>query len=59
MELSVSSECKLLLYAEDSAILYSNKDSRVISEKFGLELVMCSKWLIGNNTLKYKTEFLK
>ena len=33
MELSISSECKLLLYADDSAILYSSKDSRVISEK--------------------------
>ena len=35
MELSISSECKLLLYADDSAILYSNKDSQVISEKLG------------------------
>ena len=25
-ELSISSECKLLLYADDSAILYSNRD---------------------------------
>ena len=35
MELSISSGCKLLSYADDSAILYSNKDSRVISEKLG------------------------
>ena len=48
MELSIISECKLLLYAEDSAILYSNKDSRVISAKFGLEPEMCSKWLVDN-----------
>ena len=30
LELSISSECKLLLYADDSAILYSNKDFWVI-----------------------------
>ena len=48
MELSISSECKLLSYADDSAILYSNKDSRVISDKLGLELEMCSKWLVEN-----------
>ena len=43
MELSISSECKLLLYADDSAILFSNKDPRDISDKLGLELEMCSK----------------
>ena len=48
MELSIISECKLLLYAEDSAILYSNKDSRVISDKLSLEPEMCSKWLVDN-----------
>ena len=48
MELSIISECKLFLYAEDSAILYSNKDSRVISDKLGLEPEMCSKWLVDN-----------
>ena len=48
LELSISSECKLLLYADDSAILYSNKDSRVISDKLRLELQMCNKWLIDN-----------
>ena len=48
MELSISPESKLLLYADDSAILYSHKDPKVISEKLGLELEMCSKWLIDN-----------
>ena len=49
MKLSISSECKFLfLYADDSAILYSNKDSQVISDKLGLELEMCSKWLVDN-----------
>ena len=48
MKLSISSERKLFLYADDSAILYSNKDSRVISDKLGLELEMYSKWLVDN-----------
>ena len=32
MGMSFSGECKLMLYAYDSAILYSHKDPRVISE---------------------------
>ena len=48
MELSISPDSKLLLYADDSAILYSHKDPKVISEKLGFELEMCSKWLIDN-----------
>ena len=60
IELSISSECKLLLYADDSAILYSNKDSRVLSNKLGLELEMCSKWLVGNKLSLHmgKTEYI-
>ena len=38
----------MLLYADDSAIWYSHKDPKVISEKLGLELEMRSKWLIDN-----------
>ena len=53
MELSISSECKLLLYADDSAILYSNTDSRVISDKLGLELEMSSKWLVYGESRMY------
>ena len=48
MELSISTESKLLLYADASAILYSHKDTKVISYKLGSELGMCSKWLIDN-----------
>ena len=48
MELSISSEYKLLLYADDSTILYSNNDSRVISDKLGLELKVCRKLLVDN-----------
>ena len=48
MEFSISPESKLALYADDSAILYSHKAPKVISEKLGFELEMCSKWLIDN-----------
>ena len=48
MELSISSGCKLLLYTDHSAILYSSKAYRIISEKLGLESEMCSKWLVNN-----------
>ena len=60
MELSISPESKWLLYADDSVILYSHKDPKVISEKLGLELEMCSKWLIDNKLSLHmgKTECL-
>ena len=38
----------MLLYADDSAILHSNKDSQVISDKLGLVLEMYRKWLVDN-----------
>ena len=53
MELNISRESKLLLYADNSAILYSHKDPKVISEKVGLELEICSKWLIDNKLSLY------
>ena len=48
----------LLLNADDSTILYSNNDSRVIFDKLGLELKMCRKWLVDNKLLLHmgKTE---
>ena len=48
MSMSISGECKLMLYTDDSAILYSHKDPRVISERLGQELESCSKWLVDN-----------
>ena len=48
MEISISSECKLLLYADDSAILYSHKNPEMISRKLSSELESCSKWLVDN-----------
>ena len=48
MSISISSECKLLLYADDSTILFSHGNPGVISEKLGKELQSCSQWLIDN-----------
>ena len=48
MSMSISSDCKLLLYADDSAILFSLKEVHVISDRLGKELKSCSNWLIDN-----------
>ena len=48
MSISIDSECKLILYADDSAILFSHKDPNVISEKLGKVLENCSTWLVDN-----------
>ena len=39
MSMSISSECKLVLYADASTILYSHKDPLVISERLGQDAV--------------------
>ena len=39
---------KLLLYADDSVILVSDKDSRVVSQALSNDLRSCNNWLIDN-----------
>ena len=58
MIISISSECTLLLYADDSAILFSHKNPEVISRHLSSELGSCSKWLVDNKLLLHlgKTE---
>ena len=50
MEIStcISKDCKLLLYADDSAIIFSHQDPNVISKKLGCELANCNNWLVDN-----------
>ena len=48
MEISISPECKLLLYADDSAFLFSHKTPEVIFRKLSSELQSCSKRLVDN-----------
>ena len=48
MSVSISEDCKLLLYADDSAILFVHRNVNVISEKLSKVLESCSDWLIDN-----------
>ena len=48
MYTSVSADCKLILYAYDSAILFSHKNPEVISQKLSEVMESCSNWLVDN-----------
>ena len=48
MSISIDGECKLISYADDSAILYTHKDPNIISSKLGNVLEKCSDWLTDN-----------
>ena len=48
MQISLNSDCKLVLYADDSAIFYAHKSPQVISDKLSQTLDNCSEWLIDN-----------
>ena len=48
MSTSIDKECKLILYADDSAIFFAHKDPHLISEKLGSVLNNCSTWLVNN-----------
>ena len=44
----IESNCKVLLYADDTAILYSHRDPRVIGQKLSEMLNSCQEWLVDN-----------
>ena len=46
MQISVS--CKLVLYADDSALIFSHTDWRIIQETLSSELGNCHRWLLDN-----------
>ena len=48
MQTSLNSDCKLVLFADDSAISYAHKSPQVISDKISQALDNCSEWLIDN-----------
>ena len=58
MAISIDPDCKLLLYADDSTILFSHKDPDQIANKLGRVLESCSEWLVDNKLSLYlgKTE---
>ena len=45
---SVSADCKLILYADDSAILFAHKDQEVISQRLSKVMKSRSNWLVDN-----------
>ena len=47
-DLSISVNCGLSLYADDSALIYAHKDPKLIGEHLSLQLTSCQRWLIDN-----------
>jgi len=47
-DMSAAVKCKLLLYADDSALMVSHKDVQYIQQTLSFELESVSKWLIDN-----------
>ena len=48
MVISIDPDCKLLLYADDSSILFSHRNPDQIANKLGKVLESCSDWLVDN-----------
>ena len=47
-DMPMSIKCKLMLYADDSALLVSGKHPNVIAQTLSEELESCRNWLINN-----------
>ena len=47
-DMPISLKCKLLLYADDSALMVSGSDPKQIEETLSNELKSCRQWLIDN-----------
>ena len=47
-DMKISVSCQLLLYADDSILIVSHKDEKVISNELGKELESCNNWMIDN-----------
>ena len=47
-DMPVSVKCKLILYADDSALLISHKNPQYIADMLSRELDSCREWLIDN-----------
>ena len=43
-----SVDCRLSLYADDSALIFSHTDPMVVADRLSRELSSCSKWLVDN-----------
>jgi len=60
MVTSIDKYCKLILYADNSTILFSHNDPEFISAKLGKVLEGCSEWLVDNKLSLHlsKTEYM-
>ena len=47
-DMPISTKCKLLLYADDSALIVEGSDPKVIADRLSEELNSCRQWLIDN-----------
>jgi retron-type reverse transcriptase len=47
-DMQMSIGCKLLLYADDSALIFSHNDSETIARRLSDELSNCKRWLVDN-----------
>ena len=47
-DLSISVNCQLSLYADDSALFFAHSDPSVIANRLSVELSNCRRWLIDN-----------
>ena len=59
-DMNISITCKLSLYADDSALLFSHRDARAIADRLSFELSSCKRWLVDNRLSLHvgKTESL-
>ena len=47
-DMPMSVKCKLLLYADDSTLIISGSDPKVIADTLSFELNSCRQWLMDN-----------
>ncbi len=47
-DMAASTKCKVLLYADDSILLTSDKDPKAITETLSRNLDTCNDWLVDN-----------
>ena len=59
-DMCLSVDCRLSLYADDSALLFSHNDPTVIADRLTVELSKCKRWLVDNKLSLHvgKTECL-
>ena len=59
-DMNMSIDCKLSLYADDSALLFSGRDPLLIADRLSVELTRCKQWLVDNKLSLHvgKTECL-